>query len=454
MIFDLWIGFILFVILRLATGAMYSPTTVGFGGGSSTTTVVEKVEAATPEDIALKKIDLEFSELNLARFQQEQAIQDFLLLGKPLPASITGGAQPTLQGLRDVPELGAGANIGGFSDPARARVLQDRIRRETQDENFAFDFTGAQRELDALRSTSPGVTQAQINAIIAQNERITTQNATAQENVQIPPQLQGLQDLLQGELDLIGPRGELAGLEVEAARRQLSDIAPLQSELAVLELETAKERIPIEQQILEEQLASILRGGLPSEEVFAEIDKLLAETRGIGTEAIDKSIKNAIRQVVEEVAPSRGLRPTDSPILADLERIGEEGVRQKGLLERELVRGRSQLALGQGLQIGQLSQPITAPSLARTATSTGFSGAFPSSFGLTQNATAPTLGTIGGVRGVTTANLAPTFGPQFFVTGTSRSQTKGPGLGFSILSGFAGGFGQGLGIGLASGGGG
>ncbi len=434
MIFDLWIGFILLVILRLAIGATYSPTTLSFGGGGSTTTTVEKIEPTTPEDLALKKIDLEFSEINLATFKQEQAIQDFLLLGQPLPSSLTGGAPPTLLEEAPVPRIG-GTIQGALPDTHEVRVLQDVINdievdRPTQNT--------ARARLEALRSPStPAVSPADLNAIITSNADIRARNEQALETFRagqrIPPQLQGLQDLLQGELDLIGPRGELASLEVEAARRQLSDIAPLQSELAVLELETAKERIPIEQQILEEQLASILRGGLPSEEVFAEIDKLLAETRGIGTEAIDKSIENAIRQVVEEVAPSRGLRPTDSPILADLERIGEEGVRQKGLFERELVRSRSQLALGQGLQIGQLSQPITAPSLARTAASTGFSGAFPSSFGLTQNATAPVLGTTAGVRGVTTANLAPTFGPQFFVTGRTDSRTTAPGIGRALL---------------------
>ncbi len=432
MIFDLWIGFILLVILRLVTGATYSPTTVGFGGGKSTTTTVQKVEAATPQDLALKQIDLEFSELNLASFRQEQAIQDFLLLGKELPPSTFGFQAP-----RDFQPINIRSVVPGQTSTADLQGLISGIPQGAGVPQNLIDtlqgtVTSSERFIQAAGPVNAAIQQANIR----QQEQFQANLPRTPEGEldlgPIPPQLQGLQDILQGELDLIGPRGELASLEVQAARRQLEDIAPLQSELAQLELQTAKQRIPIEQEILEEQLASILRGGLPSEEVFAEIDKLLAETRGIGTEAIDKSIKNAIRQVVEEVAPSRGLRPTDSPILADLERIGEEGVRQKGLLERELVRGRSQLALGQGLQIGQLSQAITAPSLARTATSTGFSGAFPSSFGLTQNATAPTLGTVSGVRGVTTANLAPTFGPQFFVTGRTDSRTTAPGIGRSL----------------------
>ena len=72
MIVELWAGFLLLVIALLVTGTKYAPTTLSFGGGGSSSTTTQQVEPATPQDFALKQIDLETSQINLQAIQQQQ----------------------------------------------------------------------------------------------------------------------------------------------------------------------------------------------------------------------------------------------------------------------------------------------------------------------------------------------------------------------------------------------
>jgi len=314
MIIELWFAFILWIFFRMAMGDKYQLCTVGFGGGgsTSTSTTTQVVEPSTPEDIALKKIDLEFSELNLERFKQEQNVIDRILAG------------------------------GG--------------------EDSIVDSARIEQELLPLR---------------------------------------------------------------EAAARAELENAPELARLQFAQIRAAEERIPLEQAILQEQVASIERGGLPSPQVEQEIDRLLAASRDIGITSIEESARRARGDILEDIAPSRGLRGRDSPILSQLSDIGEQVVTQTGQLERKLAESRSSLAIGQPIQIGQLSQAITAPSLNRTA-QVPFS---PSSFLPQVNPTIPSLGSATAARGAASTSFAPTFGPQFFVTGTTQSSGRGTGAG-------------------------
>lgn len=304
-----------------------------FGGSKSTSTTTQTVEPATPQDLELKKVDLEFSQLNLERFKQEQRLIDEIL---------AGGGRETL-------------------------IRSAEIERE-----------------------------------------------------------------------LLEPRAE-------AARLELANV-PLIAELQRLELEAAQERIPLEQKILQEQIAFIERGGLPSEEQFAQIDELLAASRELGISEIDEAVRLANKTIIEDITPSRGLRPTDTPILSELADIGEQGIRQKGRLELKLAEQRGSLALGQPLSVANFATNITAPSLNRAPALPFSSGQFVPNL----QPTAPAIGSFTASRGAAATNFAPTFGPQFFVTGQSSGSARGPGLGFSVLSGFSSGLGQGIGLGLAS----
>lgn len=332
MLLEVWAGFIVLILMQLACGATYSSATVGFGGGGTTSssTTVEKVTPATPEDIALKKIDLEFSGLNLQRFKQEQSLIDRLLA--------EGGEDSIVQS---------------------ARLEQ-----------------------------------------------------------------------------------ELFPLREQAARAEL-ELAPELSALQRAQITAAQERIPLEQALLEEQVAIIERGGLPSEEVQAEIDTLLGASRDIGLTTIDRSAERARRSIIEDITPSRGLRPTDSPILADLERIGEQQVEQTGQLERKLVEARSSLSIGQPIQVAQLAGQITNPALNRPPGIPSSAAGFLSQI----QPSAPALSAIGGARAASGTNFAPTFGPKFFVTGrTDQSSRKtAPGIGRGFLSNAFSVFGGGLG---------
>lgn len=302
MIVELWVGYILWIILLLASGARHSPTTVGFGGSTSTTTTVEKVEPSTPEDIALKKVDLEFSQLNLERFKQEQSIIDEILAA------------------------------GGQANLVESAAIE----------------------------------------------------------------------------------GRLLPLREEAARLELEN-APLVAQLQKLQLKSAQQRIPIEQKLLEEQLAFVERGGLPSEEQFAQIDELLDASRTIAESQLDEAALVAGAQ--------RGLRITDTP-------IGGERLRQQGLLEAKLLEQRSSLALGQPLNVAQFTSSLTAPSLQRTPQIPFSTGQFAPAL----QPTAPSIGALTGARAGAATNFAPTFGPQFFVTGnTTSSGRRTPNIGGSII---------------------
>lgn len=159
-----------------------------------------------------------------------------------------------------------------------------------------------------------------------------------------------------GARDATPQEDELTRLMTDLARRQLANIdqlAPYQQELlqqsiadlkrqgamstamdsavspedqaalAKSEFERAKRLGPIQDQILEMQLAN-MRGELtPGQQAAA--DAAIKAAHG----DIDRSTEEGIGLIADELANSRGLRLTDTPILREATLLSEQGLKQK-----------------------------------------------------------------------------------------------------------------------------
>ena len=376
---------------------------VGFGGGGSTSTTVQQVEPATPQDLELKQIDLDRSKILLEQEKRQQAIQNALFFGTPLPADFGSGE----------------------------------------------DFSLVQSVLDQQRSL-------------------------------VPQQLAYEQALANFNLDQIQALEGLGGLQGDLARQQLQqqlellpiqgDLAKQQNQLASLQLGFAESALPLQQRLLEEQVAQIERGGLPSPEIQARIDEAINRAKEIGVSDIQELAGRQTRNIIAE-ASGRGLRPSDGPIQSQASLIGAEEARQIGQLTRGLEQSRAEALIGQPLQtasvLGPLANQLLSPGLQIQGAQVPQlqSNPYFAQGGNTQNllqnaqqfqqqfgAQLPGAFASAGQGGLAFGQFkqAPTFGPQFYTTTQSNSRTTNPGIGYNILSGMGQGLGEGIGGGLGA----
>jgi len=115
-------------------------------------------------------------------------------------------------------------------------------------------------------------------------------------------------------------------------------------------------------QLLEQQLARIRSGGdVPgwdgstdlSDEQRSPINQNAASQLAIGESNISRYGQNALEMIREELAPSRGLRSSDTPIQDRGFRVGEEMVRQQGNLANTIGAQSAQQMLQYPLQNAQ-----------------------------------------------------------------------------------------------------
>lgn len=84
-----------------------------------------------------------------------------------------------------------------------------------------------------------------------------------------------------------------------------------------------------------------------TDQELADLRKIREETLAIGESDITKFAKGIRETILEEITPARGLRPTDTPTVTQLARVGEEETRQKSQLAREL----SAIEAGQRIEL-------------------------------------------------------------------------------------------------------
>ncbi len=174
------------------------------------------------------------------------------------------------------------------------------------------------------------------------------------------------------ELALQEKQLELAEFQLTELRRQSTlqqefaeDIGPL-LEQQTADAQAARERAerldPIQDELLNLALEDLRRGGEATPEQIAEIEAAAdagIEAGGIDIERFRSESLEALR---EELAPSLGLRPSDTPILDRGSRVAAEATRQGGQLAAGFrgaaasARLNLPLAQSQILQAGAASQ--------------------------------------------------------------------------------------------------
>ena len=162
---------------------------------------------------------------------------------------------------------------------------------------------------------------------------------------------------------------DLATFQLEELQKQstlqeqfVSDIGPLLEQQAA-DAQVARERgdalFPIQEELLQLALEDIRRGGAATPEQIELIEE--AATAGIaaGGTDIERFRTESLEALREELAPSLGLRPSDTPILDRGARVAAEATRQGGQLAQRFRGAAATARLSLPLAQSQLLQAST-----------------------------------------------------------------------------------------------
>jgi hypothetical protein len=201
----------------------------------------------------------------------------------------------------------------------------------------------------------------------------------------------------------------------------------------------AKELEPIQDELLQRELEAIRRGGAASPEQMAAIDDAIGSSQSRGEIDINRFLGESFEGLREELAPSMGLRPTDTPIFDRGARIAAEGVRQQGALTETLAGARANATLNfplaaQQVQSGQIQFQQGLMQAQNQFQQQLRDAAFTNRLRLT--------GTQGGL-GVSLIGASSPIAPSF--GGSQTTTTRGGGFGIGQVLGGVGGLASGLG---------
>ena len=147
------------------------------------------------------------------------------------------------------------------------------------------------------------------------------------------------QTVLQGQLvEQLGPLQEIQAAEAERALAEAERTGPIREELLNLALE------------------DIRRGGAATPEEIRLIEEAGAAGLAGGEINIERFETEALRGLREELAPSLGLRPSDTPILDRGGVVAAEALRQKGTLSAAIQQAGATSRLNFPLARSQLIQ--------------------------------------------------------------------------------------------------
>lgn len=119
---------------------------------------------------------------------------------------------------------------------------------------------------------------------------------------------------------------------------EASDLRKRYASLENAQLDQQIRNMPIQDELMQLQLDEIRRGGRATDEQKRLIGEIADRAIETGDTDISRFLDKGFLQMREELAPARGLRPTDSPILDAGGQVLEEALRQKGQLTSQ-VRG-------------------------------------------------------------------------------------------------------------------
>ncbi len=186
---------------------------------------------------------------------------------------------------------------------------------------------------------------------------MSTETTTTQLNIPGPTSEE--QQLTQLQIQL--GESQLSAIKQQTALQEqlVSELGPLQ-ELQAAEAERAlaeAERTgPIREELLQRALDDIRRGGAATPEEIRLIEEAGAAGLAGGEINIERFETEALRGLREELAPSLGLRPSDTPILDRGGVVAAEALRQKGTLSAAIQQSGATARLNFPLARSQLLQ--------------------------------------------------------------------------------------------------
>lgn len=131
-----------------------------------------------------------------------------------------------------------------------------------------------------------------------------------------------------------------------------------QAALAKQDYERALKFGPIQDELMQLQLDAARQGGRATPEQLAQIKEATDAGITAGTSDIDMSTKRGIGLISDELANSRGLRLSDSPITSEAALLARGGEDQKASLIKNLRAGQATAALNYPLAVSQINSGI------------------------------------------------------------------------------------------------
>lgn len=129
------------------------------------------------------------------------------------------------------------------------------------------------------------------------------------------------------QIEILQESREEQGIAFEFLQESLDELNRLSTEAA---------DDPLTKELQEIQLDIIRRGGKASPEERESIKQATEFALAEGASDIEAFSKQAVTDIRDILAPARGLRPTDTPIVDRAAAVGVEATRQFGQLERNL----------------------------------------------------------------------------------------------------------------------
>ena len=157
-------------------------------------------------------------------------------------------------------------------------------------------------------------------------------------------------ELQKEQIEILKQQRTEQGVAFEFLQKSLDELNTRQKDL---------EADPILKEITDLQLDILRRGGRASPEERQLIKDATDSALAQGASDIQTAQTEALKGVRDVLAPSRGLRPTDTPIQDQANQIGAEGVRQIGQLTRGLRGAQASAELDFPLARGQFLTEVS-----------------------------------------------------------------------------------------------
>ena len=211
-----------------------------------------------------------------------------------------------------------------------------------------------------VQNTTPEPSAAELELIALNRDLAQKQLANVESLQPFQQELLTLSlDELRRQSSVSRARDEI--LTPDRIRRQAEleeSIGTLSLESLQQDAERAKRLGPVQDELLQLQLDSLRRGGAATPEQIAQIKQATDAGIASGSADIDLQTQRGIGLISDELANSRGLRMTDTPILREATLLTRAGDDQKAGLVRNLRSAEMTARLNHPLAVQQIQSGI------------------------------------------------------------------------------------------------